>query len=64
MSGIVEWLKKECPRDSLVRDARLQEAADEIERLRKIEAAAENLTSVKGRYHSEQAYQALAEVLK
>jgi hypothetical protein len=34
MSNIVDWLKKECPRDSLARDARLQEAADEIEALR------------------------------
>lgn len=34
MSDIVEWLKKECPRDSLARDARLQEVADEIETLR------------------------------
>jgi hypothetical protein len=33
MNDIVDWLKKECPRDSLARDARLQEAADEIEEM-------------------------------
>lgn len=38
-------------------------AADEIERLRKIEAAALNLVSVKGRHHTEQAYKALAQAL-
>ena len=39
-------------------------AADEIERLRKIEAAARNLLSVKGRHHTEQAYKRLEEALK
>lgn len=36
------------------------EAADEIDRLKAIEAAARNLVRVKGRYHTEQAYNALA----
>ena len=40
------------------------EAADEIERLQKIEAAAKNLVAVKGRHHSEQAYAKLVEALK
>ena len=40
------------------------EAADEIERLRKIEESARNLLSVKGRHHTEKAYQRLEEVLK
>lgn len=40
------------------------EAADEIERLQKIEAAARNLIAVKGRYHTELAYKRLEEVLK
>lgn len=39
-------------------------AADEIERLRKIESAAKNLLAVKGRHHTEQAYKALEELLK
>ncbi len=42
MSDIVDWLKKECPRDSLARDARLQEAADEIETLRQRVAGLEH----------------------
>ena len=36
----------------------------EIERLRKIEEAAQNLLSVKGRHHTEQAYQRLEDALK
>ena len=36
----------------------------EIERLRKIEAAARNLLSVKGRHHTEQAYKRLEDALK
>lgn len=53
-------------RDELLTFARLieQRQGVELERLRKIEAAVKNLISVKGRYHSEQAYQALVEVLK
>ena len=38
-------------------------AANELRRLSAIEAAARNLVKVKGRYHTEQAYRALAELL-
>lgn len=38
-------------------------AANEIDRLRKIEAAARNLVAQKGRHHTEQAYQRLAALL-
>jgi hypothetical protein len=38
-------------------------AANELRRLSAIEAAARNLVKVKGRYHTEQAYKALAELL-
>jgi hypothetical protein len=37
---------------------------DELDRLRTIEAAARNLAKVKGRHHSDQAYQQLERVLK
>ncbi len=69
MSDIVEWLKKECPRDSLARDARLQEAADEIEALRQRVAAQDELLREMGealdwmhgsnRYLTREAVQAL-----
>jgi hypothetical protein len=39
-------------------------AADEIEHLRKVEEAARNLLSVKGRHHTEQAYKRLEDALK
>lgn len=42
----------------------LEEKDAEIERLRKIEEAAQNLLSVKGRHHTEQAYKRLEEALK
>ena len=41
----------------------IQAGADEIERLQAIEAAARNLVKVKGRYHTEQAFKALAALL-
>lgn len=47
----------------LLSAAKLQRFADEIERLQSIEAAARNLVKVKGRYHTEQAFKALAELL-
>lgn len=42
----------------------MAEAADRIERLEKIEAAALNLIAQKGRHNTEQAYKRLEEVLK
>ena len=42
----------------------LSGAADEIERLHKIEAAAKNLTAQKGRHNTEQAYRKLEEAMK
>ena len=45
-------------------DVLMSEAADEIPRLRKIEAAAKNLIAQKGRHHTEQAYKLLEESLK
>lgn len=42
----------------------LTKAAAKIERLEKIVAAAQNLVKVKGRYHSEIAYQRLVDALK
>lgn len=44
--------------------ALLDVAADEIDRLRKIEAAARNLAKVKGRHHSELAMNQLLEALR
>ena len=38
-------------------------AAEELKRLQAIEAAARNLVKVKGRYHTEQAFKALAALL-
>ena len=38
-------------------------AAEELKRLQTIEAAARNLAKVKGRYHTEQAFKALAALL-
>jgi hypothetical protein len=38
-------------------------AAEEVKRLQAIEAAARNLVKVKGRYHTEQAFKALAALL-
>lgn len=40
------------------------EAANEIERLRKIEAIAKNLVAQKGRFNTEIAYKRLEEALK
>lgn len=37
--------------------------AEEVRRLTQVEAAARNLVKVKGRYHTEQAYKALAALL-
>ena len=39
-------------------------AANELRRLAAIEAAARNLVKVKGRYHTEQAFKALAATLE
>jgi len=47
-----------------IASAALSAAEREVQRLRKIEAAARNLAKVKGRHHSEQAYQQLERVLK
>jgi hypothetical protein len=38
-------------------------AAEELQRLRAIDAATRNLVKAKGRYHTEQAYKALSELL-
>ena len=43
---------------------RITEDEEKLERLNKVLAAAKNLRDVKGRYHSEQAYQALLDTLK
>ena len=47
-----------------IASAALSAAEREVQRLRTIEAAARNLAKVKGRHHSEQAYQQLERVLK
>lgn len=62
MTDIVERLRTECT-DSLT-ELLLREAADEIEKLRRIRDAAQNLLTVKGRHHTEQAYKMLEEVMK
>lgn len=41
-----------------------EEAAAELRRLHVIEEAAKNLVKVKGRYHTEQAFNKLQELLK
>jgi hypothetical protein len=41
----------------------LERLRNEVKRLQTIEAAARNLVKVKGRYHTEQAFKALAELL-
>lgn len=41
-----------------------EQAAAELRRLASIEAAARNLVKVKGRYHTEQAFKALAATLE
>lgn len=43
--------------------AELERLRAEVKRLQSIEAAARNLVKVKGRYHTEQAYKALSELL-
>jgi hypothetical protein len=43
--------------------AMVDEACEELLRLDAIEAAARNLVKVKGRYHTEQAFKALAALL-
>ena len=48
---------------SAANPATVLQLLDEIDRLRTIEAAARNLAKVKGRHHSEQAYQKMVEVL-
>lgn len=40
------------------------QAATELRRLYKIEEAAKNLVKVKGRYHTEQAFNSMKELLK
>ena len=42
----------------------IDEAAAELRRLAAIESAARNLVKVKGRYHTEQAFKALAATLE
>lgn len=42
----------------------LRRQSSEIERLEAIEASARNLVKVKGRYHTEQAFKALAALLE
>lgn len=42
---------------------RIEDDGREIERLRKIEAAAKNLVAQKGRHHTQQAYERLAALL-
>ena len=44
--------------------AMLRSQSAEIERLEAIEVAARNLVKVKGRYHTEQAFKALAALLE
>ena len=51
-------LSREC--SDLIAD----DAAAELRRLDAIEAAARNLVKVKGRYHTEQAFKALAATLE
>ena len=46
-----------------IASAALSAAEREVQRLRTIESAASNLAKVKGRHHSEQAYQKMVEVL-
>ena len=46
-----------------IASAALSAAEREVQRLRPIEVAARNLSKVKGRHHSEQAYQKMVEVL-
>jgi hypothetical protein len=46
-----------------VRMHQISALCDEVDRLRAIEAAARNLVRVKGRYHSQKAYEALAALL-
>ena len=53
--------KKYWPEDAIDEVERLE---DEIEHLRKIEEAAKNLLSVKGRHHTEQAYKRLEDALR
>lgn len=43
--------------------AELERLRSEVKRLQPIEAAARNLVKVKGRYHTEQAFKALAALL-
>ncbi len=62
MTDIVEKLRAKWIRP-LFTPTEFAEAADEIERLRKIEAAARNLVAVKGRHHTDQAYKHLEGVL-
>jgi len=60
MSDIVERLYEES-QDNVNDDRWI--AAQEIEMLRKVKVAAENLVSVKGRFHTEQAFKELKSVL-
>ena len=46
-----------------VRMRQVSALCDEVDRLKAIEAAARNLVKVKGRYHTEQAFKALAALL-
>jgi hypothetical protein len=46
-----------------IRMRQISALCDEVDRLKSVEAAARNLVKVKGRYHTEQAFKALLELL-
>ena len=58
----IERLRKEVALLTIPGEVRVD--PDYFQKLRKIEEAAQNLLSVKGRHHTEQAYKRLEEVLK
>jgi hypothetical protein len=58
----IEQLRKEVAALTIPGEVRVD--PDYFQKLRKIEEAARNLLSVKGRHHTEQAYQRLEEALK
>ena len=64
MSDLVKQLRARISDESASRVKLDNAAADEIERLRLIEAAAWELIAQKGRHHTEIAYKKLEEVLR
>ena len=66
MSKVLELANSLCPlfEDQMLELDDVAEAAAELRRLAAIEAAARNLVKVKGRYHTEQAFKALAATLE